>query len=90
MTDTLTLESELGVASARTIATSLTDKRGHDVTLDASAVEHVCAPVVQIMLAAKMAWEGDGHEFVITNPSDSFRTCLDLLGLSDKLLGEQA
>ncbi len=90
MPDPLTLDPELSLGGAADLAAALAARRGNDLTLDASAVEHLSAPAAQVLLAARRAWDGDGKSLAIADPSDPFRTCLDLLGLGDTLLEEQS
>lgn len=60
--------------------------QGGKVVIDASAVDRLSTPCVQILLSAAQHMEQHGISFVIKAPSDSFVTAFDDLGLFSYLM----
>ncbi|WP_298723103.1 STAS domain-containing protein [uncultured Ferrovibrio sp.] len=60
--------------------------QGGKVVIDASAVDRLSTPCVQILLSAAQHMEQNGISFVIKSPSDSFVTAFDDLGLFSYLM----
>jgi anti-anti-sigma regulatory factor len=54
--------------------------------IDASAVDRLSTPCVQILLSAVQHMEQHGISFVIRSPSDAFVTAFDDLGLFSYLM----
>ncbi len=82
---TVVLPETLDLTQAGELAKTLRAARGTDVVLDASAVGRVGTQCVQVLLAAKAAWEGDRAKFKITRPSDALTEALRLIGLHSAL-----
>lgn len=63
---------------------------GTDMTIDASTVQRVSSPCLQMLVAGKQAFaKADGPTLVIVDPSQAFRETVSVLGLLDALeLGE--
>lgn len=78
--ESLSLESTLGYAGASALKDQLLEQRGKSVTLDASNVEHLGAPCLQVLLSAMKTWREGGLDFEITNTSEQFEECLGRLG----------
>ena len=53
----------------------------HSIVLDASGVERMSTPCIQVLLAAGRAAEISRKPFKIVNASDVFRSAIDDLGL---------
>lgn len=77
-----TLSPVLDLANAQTLFESL-KSIGDDqpVTLDASAVERMSTPCVQILLAKARAVTAQGSSFRIVSASPAFVTALSDIGL---------
>ena len=60
--------------------------QGGRVVIDASAVDRLSTPCVQILLSAVQHMEQHGMSFVIKSPSDAFVTAFDDLGLFSYLM----
>jgi len=74
----LTLPQSLDLTQAQALRDTLTDLADHGaVALDASSVERMSTPCVQVLLAAGRA----SAPFKILNASDAFKSALVDLGL---------
>lgn len=60
--------------------------QGGKVVIDASPVERLSTPCVQILLSAAQHMEQHGIPFVVKSPSDAFVTAFDDLGLFSFLM----
>lgn len=60
--------------------------QGGKVVVDASAVDRLSTPCVQILLSAAQHMEQHGIPFVIKSPSDAFVSAFDDLGLFSFLM----
>lgn len=60
--------------------------QGGRVVIDASAVDRLSTPCVQILLSAVQHMEQHDIPFVIRSPSDAFVTAFDDLGLFSYLM----
>ena len=78
--ESLPLEPTLGYAGASTLRDQLLEQRGKSVVLDASNVEHLGAPCLQVLLSAMKTWRDNELDFEITNTSEQFEECLRRLG----------
>ena len=56
-------------------------KRGSDLTVDASAVEGMDTPGIEVLASAAVLWRGDKRRISYRNPSENFRHCLAALGI---------
>jgi len=63
-------------------------EKGGDIVLNASRVELIDTPVVQVLLGLKQQSEKSMQALKIEDPSDGFREALDLLGVAPELIGE--
>jgi len=79
------LERALKLTAAKPLWTALAAARGGPVTIDASQVEHLGALCLQTLLAARRAWEKDGHAFEIGAPSADFLDAVRLMGAYEHL-----
>ncbi|MFN3844950.1 MAG: STAS domain-containing protein [Paracoccaceae bacterium] len=50
------------------------------LTIDASAVRHLSAAAVQVLLVARSRARRDGGNLLISTPSPEFRECLRVMG----------
>lgn len=60
--------------------------QGGKVVIDASAVDRLSTPCVQILLSAVQHMEQHGIPFIVKAPSDAFVTAFDDLGLFSFLM----
>ncbi|HEY9056472.1 MAG TPA: STAS domain-containing protein [Aurantimonas sp.] len=73
----------LDLKAAGPLFDQLLTLRGKPVTVDAAGVEKVGAQCIQILHSAAATWHADEVAFTIVEPSETFRSGLDLLGLSE-------
>jgi chemotaxis protein CheX len=78
----------LDLRAASPLASSLLSARGESLSVDASKVVSIGAQCLQVILSAKLTWARDGHNFVITNPSEPFLESLKETGLAARNLME--
>ena len=76
----LPLPAVLDMRAAAPLAAELLERRGRDIELDASAVQRLGGQCLQVLLAARAAWNADGCGFRIASPSSGFTEGLVLLG----------
>lgn len=62
---------------------------GSPVRISAEQVATLTAPQLQILLAAKSRWDTDGIDFEVSAPSDGYKRCLKLLGLTPEFFDKQ-
>lgn len=60
MSETLTLAEVLDLNAAEPLKAELLALRGHELTLDASAVERLGGLCLQILMSARKTWAADG------------------------------
>lgn len=85
----LSLPATLDLRAAPELAASLLARRGQDVALDGSAVRHLGAQCLQILLSARQTWASDGRSFGIAGASEEFAAGAALLGAADLVTGGQ-
>ena len=74
------LPAVLDLNAAGPLAHELSGIRGRDVQLDGSAVRRLGAQCLQVLVAARTAWQSDGHGFSVVSPSDDFTAGAAVLG----------
>lgn len=74
------LPAVLDLNAAGPLAHELGGIRGRDVQLDASAVRRLGAQCLQVLIAARNAWQSDGHGFSLVSPSEEFAAGAGVLG----------
>ena len=82
------LAQTLDLGAAAPLWSEVSAARGQALELDASAVERIGWPCLQVLLAARAQWERDGLAFAIRNPSPAFADGLRLMGAGDLLPSE--
>ena len=85
---TLALDETLDLNAASRLRSSLLDRRGADLTLDASAVHHLGAQCAQVLASAVATWAADGAALTISAASEPFGQGVRLLGLHSILTAE--
>lgn len=84
-TQCLTLPARLDATAGRRLAADLRAHMGRPLRIDASAVEIVSGLALEALVSAMRQWVGDGHAFVIEEPSVAFRAGCRTLALEDVL-----
>lgn len=64
------------------LAQSLLDLRGQHLLIDASGVERIDTPCLQVLLGAAKQWVEDGVKLTLETPSEAFENSISLLGLT--------
>jgi anti-anti-sigma regulatory factor len=80
--DAFVLPDSLDSSSASGIKDHLVARRGAPLVVDAGQVRRVGVQALQVLIAAAQTWQGDGHSYVVTNPSSELLGTLALVGLS--------
>ncbi|MDB2414576.1 STAS domain-containing protein [Rickettsiales bacterium] len=79
----ITLPEVMDISTAESILEQL--KKAGDISLDASKVEKITTPGVQLIISADLSMQNNKGSFSIENPSDIFTSSLNNLGFSEKL-----
>lgn len=82
------LASTLDLAAAKPLWAELNAARAQPLTIDASAVERLGGLCLQVLLAARRAWQADGVAFSITNPSQAFTDAVRLMAGEELMTAE--
>ncbi len=69
----IVLTDILDLTEARPLADALLGARGRPLVLDASGVERLGALCLQVLIAARRAWEVDAAPFSVVRPSAAFQ-----------------
>ncbi|RVV99245.1 STAS domain-containing protein [Mesobaculum littorinae] len=86
MTDRISANELLDMQGAQALADGLRARRGQPVTVDLSRVRHAGAAALQVMLAAREAWQSDGVDFAVHEPSEALQQSFALMGADPELL----
>lgn len=86
MTARLDLPERLDTEAAGALKDELLTHIGHDLDLDASAVDHLGAMCLQVLVAASKTWDRDQHKLSILNVGDVLKEQLSLFGFSENTL----
>jgi chemotaxis protein CheX len=78
----LTLPASLPGETATHVADLLLSARSNPLTVDASAVERIDTPCLQVLLSASRLWQEDGVAMTISAQSEVFTDNLTTLGLT--------
>lgn len=82
------LASNLDLAAAKPLWTELVATRAQPIEIDASNVERLGGLCLQVLLAARRAWQADGVAFVIANPSQAFTDAVRLISGEELMVAE--
>lgn len=82
----LKLAAVLDAAAAATLRASLLELRGHDLCLDAAAVERAGTLCLQVLLAAAASWKADGLVLWVASASRIFGEATGILGIGSHQL----
>ena len=86
---TFALAEGLILRAAAPLATALLQRRGHDLTLNAAGVRQLGGQCLQILLAARTAWQADGYRLHVADPSAEFMEALSLLGAESLVAADE-
>ena len=76
----LILGESLDLTGAAPLKAQLLAARGTPLSLDASRVRRLGAQCLQVLLAARASWSGDGLEWRVIDPSPEFADAVRLMG----------
>ena len=79
----LILGESLDLTGAAPLKAQLLAARGTPLSLDASRVRRLGAQCLQVLLAARASWSGDGLEWRVIDPSPEFAEAARLMGCPD-------
>ena len=82
----LKLAGVLDAAAAAPLRASLLELRGHDLCLDAAAVERAGTFCLQVLLAAAASWKADGLALWVASASRVFGEATEVLGIGSQQL----
>ena len=64
--------------------------RGHDLQIDATAVQRCGTPCIQVLMSAAKTWEEDQKSYGFAGISDAFGKTVQLIGINiDHLLPKE-
>lgn len=86
MSARLSLPPKLVLSTVAGVVESLQALRGKALELDASAVQQISAPGLQVLLSAQKTWVEDGQALSLTGATDAMQEQLLLLGANTKML----
>lgn len=86
MSEALTLPKRVDLEASAELASSLAEKRGGDLTIDASSVNQLGTPGLQVLLSAASTWAAEGHDLKLVSPSDSMLADLRTFGVDPSAL----
>jgi len=77
----LDLPAVLDLKAAAPLASAFLERRGAEITVDASRVEKLGGQCLQVLLSAAFTWRADEAPFGIVDASSGFLDGLVLLGV---------
>src|ERR1700692_241890 len=72
----------LDLTAASGLLEAFLERRGQVLAVDGSGVQRLGAQCLQVLLAARVAWEEDGQTLCVENCSDDFLASLELMGVA--------
>lgn len=82
---TLKLSESLTFNAAIPLYETIRARMGQDISIDASAVQHIDANCAQVLMAAKSSSEAVGSQFLLSHCSKAFKAGLRDLGMASYL-----
>jgi chemotaxis protein CheX len=82
----LDLPPVLDATAATGLLEALQQLRGQALALDGGAVQLLGGQCLQVLLAARAAWEADGQNFALTPCSEDFQAALARMGVAPEAL----
>jgi chemotaxis protein CheX len=89
MQDGFDLPAILDMQATAMLLEKFLAKRGADLRVGAGDVQRVGGQCLQILLAARTAWEADGNSLSFADMSPEFTAALETLGASDRTISYQ-
>jgi anti-anti-sigma regulatory factor len=86
MSRSYTLPALLDAVAAAPLRQALLALQASPLTVDASQVERLSTPSLQVLMAAALSWKAAGHDFAVTGESETFASIRGLLGITPDLL----
>ena len=84
--DVFKLPAQVDIASAAQVCNEVKSScMGNDIAFDASAVDRITTPGVQLLIAASSAAKNRGGALHISNPTKEFSNIVSDLGFSNQL-----
>ena len=89
MAAAIALPENLDLKAAAPLKAALLERRGVAITVEADQVRRLGGLCLQVLLAARKAWDQDGQSFSITGPSEAFVETTRLFGAAGALLSAE-
>lgn len=86
MSGALLLDAKLDTSAAKALVEQLIERRGTNVTLDASETRQIGALCAQALLAASAEWANSGHQLELISVSEHLEKQFDLIGIDHQTL----
>jgi chemotaxis protein CheX len=82
MSADIVLPPRLDLPAAAPLADAILGKSGQDLRIDADRVQFLGGLCLQVLLAARIQWLGDGKSLTLSRHSAEFDAALGLFGLA--------
>jgi chemotaxis protein CheX len=82
----LELPPVLDLVAASALLEAFLERRGQALVVDGGGVQRLGAQCLQVLLAARAAWEADDLALEMENCSEDFLATLELLGVAQQTL----
>ncbi|AZS19784.1 MULTISPECIES: STAS domain-containing protein [unclassified Caulobacter] len=89
MAAAIALPENLDLKAAGPLKAALLERRGAAITVEADQVRRLGGLCLQVLLAARKAWDQDGQSFCIKGPSEAFVETTRLFGAAGALLSAE-
>lgn len=89
MAAAIALPENLDLKAAAPLKAALLERRGAAITVEADQVRRLGGLCLQVLLAARKAWDQDGQSFSIKGPSEAFVETTRLFGAEGALLSAE-
>ncbi len=85
----IALPENLDLKAAAPLKAALLERRGAPIEIEADQVRRFGGLCLQVLLAARKAWDHDGQPFSIKGPSEAFVETTRLFGAETALLSAE-
>lgn len=85
----IALPEHLDLKAAAPLKAALLERRGAPIEIEADQVRRFGGLCLQVLLAARKAWNQDGQPFSIKGPSEAFVETTRLFGADEALLSAE-
>lgn len=89
MAAAISLPENLDLKAAAPLKAAFLERRGAEIIIEADQVRRLGGLCLQVLLAARKAWDQDGHPFSIKGPSEAFVETTRLFGAAGALLSAE-